>query len=143
MFTAETQWKLRRVQLLTSHWEGGELGCETWHANHISYLLSDLMNVIIWADTLANWIVGSRYLGISLEIVCSICSMEGGLHSTYCMLMLFICAYVLFACFYIAHGALSAQRCMGWIGGGWMVKPFQTARLGQMTWFDMYFCNMD
>ena len=35
--------------------------------------------------------------------------------------------------FYVAHGALSAQRCMGWIGGGWMVKPSQIARLGPMT----------
>ena len=24
-----------------------------------------------------------------------------------------------------------------------MVKPSEIAGLGQMTWFDMYFCNMD
>ena len=92
---------------------------------------------------IANWIVGSIYLGISLETVCSICNIEGGLHSTYCMLMLYICTYIWFACFYVAYGALSAQRCMGWMGGEWMVKPSQIAGLGQMTWFDMYFCNMD
>ena len=57
-----------------------------------------------------------------------------------CVVHLHIC---LICIFNVAHEALSAQRCMGWMGGGWMVKPSQIAGLGQMTWFDMYFCNMD
>ena len=87
----------------------------------ITYLIYYLIWWILLYRQIANWIVGSRYLGISLETVCSICSMEGGAFTAPIVCLCCIFAYMsdlhvfmLLMEHYLLRGAWAGWEEKGW-----------------------------